>query len=355
MKNFKRITQFLLASALLSFGYAQETEEEPAPTFAVTGSVDTYLRTTPYGPNTSFANKPGFAMGMANVVISYEGEKSGFVADFVYGPRGADAVFASPQSEVDGFGAFYASSNIMNQLYIYYNLSDSFTLTLGNFNTFLGYEVISPVANFNYSTSYMFSYGPFSHAGIKADISLSDDASLMFALLNDTDFTEYQNLDVDGDIKGYTFGAQLGLYGQYLNFISGDGFSHIDFTGGFDVTDSFFLGINATSFSADNNAGSFSGLALYPQFALSDSFSIGARYEMFKETDGFGAVDGDSLMGSADVDNTSFTITGSYTSGNFIFKPEFRVDTASDPVMPDGLLKYSDNIASFVVAAIYSF
>ena len=350
MKNFKRITQFLLISALFSFGYAQEAEEEPAPTFAVAGSVDTYYRSTTTAPHSSFGNLPGFAMGMANVIMSYEGEKSGFVADFVYGPRGADAVFNSPQ-----LGA--VSANIINQLYVYYNVSDSFTLTLGNFNTFLGYEVISPVANFNYSTSYMFSYGPFSHAGIKADFALSDDMSLMLAIMNDTDYTETQPLNpLTGDMNDYTFGAQLGLFGQYLNFISGDGYSHIDFTGGFDISDSFFLGVNATSFSGDNNSGSFSGVALYPQLALSDSFTIGARYEAFSETDGgVGAIDADAISGKQDLDNTSFTITGSYTSGNFIFKPEFRVDTASDPVYPDGLLKYSDNIASFVVAAIYSF
>ena len=76
---------------------------------------------------------------------------------------------------------------------------------MGNFNTFLGYEVISPAANFNYSTSYMFSYGPFSHTGLKADIALSDDVSLMLAVLNSTDYTESQPIGED-----YMFGAQLG-------------------------------------------------------------------------------------------------------------------------------------------------
>ena len=78
---------------------------------------------------------------MANVILSYEGEKHGFVADLVFGPRGTEAVFNS-----------LGSANIVNQLYAYYNLSESVTVTLGNFNTFLGYEVISPAANFNYST-----------------------------------------------------------------------------------------------------------------------------------------------------------------------------------------------------------
>ena len=172
---------------------AQAQEE---PTFSVTGSVDSYYRSSEYAPGTSFANLNGFSLGMANIVLSYEGEKHGFVADLVYGPRGADAVFNST-----------GSSNIVNQLYVYYNVSDSFTLTLGNFNTFLGYEVISPVGNFNYSTSYMFSNGPFSHTGLKADIALSDDVSLMLGVLNSTDYTESQPVGDD-----YMFGAQLGLY-----------------------------------------------------------------------------------------------------------------------------------------------
>ena len=82
--------------------YAQE--EEPAPTFSVAGSIDTYFRSSEAAPGTSFANLPGFSMGMANIIMSYEGEKSGFVADLVYGPRGADAVFNST-----------GSANIVNQ------------------------------------------------------------------------------------------------------------------------------------------------------------------------------------------------------------------------------------------------
>ena len=311
---------------------AEETTEEP--TFSIAGSIDTYYRSSEYAPGTSFGNLPGFALGMANVIVSYEGEKSGFVADFVFGPRGTDAVFNST-----------GSSNIVNQLYAYYNVSDSFTLTLGNFNTFLGYEVISPVANFNYTTSYMFSYGPFSHTGIKADIAVTDDVSIMLGVLNSTDMTESQPLGED-----YMIGAQLGLYGQYINYLGGGsaGVSQIDFTGGFNITDSFYLGLNATSYSDDNDV-EFSGVALYPQYSFSDSFALGARYEAFSE-DGLGAIG--SVSGEGD--NTSFTITGSYTSGNMIIKPELRLDTASGQFYSnaDGA---TDSLSTFIVAAIYSF
>ena len=339
MKLFKTI----LFSALLFSGSIAMAQEETAtveaaveeePTFNISGSIDTYYRSSEYAPGTSFGNLPGFALGMANVILSYEGEKSGFVADLVFGPRGADAVFNST-----------GSSNIVNQLYAYYNVSDKLTLTLGNFNTFLGYEVISPVANFNYTTSYMFSYGPFSHTGIKADIAVSDDVSLMLGVLNATDYTEAQPLGDD-----YMIGAQLGLFGQYINYLGGGtaGVSQIDFTGGFNITEDFFLGINATSYSDDSDV-EFSGVALYPQYTFSDTFALGARFEAFSE-DGLGAIG--SVSGEGD--NTSFTLTGNYTQGNFILKPELRLDTASGQFYSnaDGA---TDNLATVVIAAIYSF
>jgi hypothetical protein len=339
MKKFN-LSSFLTLIALVAFlvfGGMTSAQAQEEPTFSVSGSVDSYYRSAEYSPGTSFADLNGFSLGMANIVLSYEGEKSGFVADLVYGPRGRDAVFNST-----------GSSNIVNQLYVYYNVSDSFTLTLGNFNTFLGYEVISPVGNFNYSTSYMFSNGPFSHTGLKADIAVSDDVSLMFGIMNQTDWTESQNGDLndpaDGvdDLAGedYMFGAQLGLYGQYFNFLSGgiSNVSQIDFTGGFDISDTFFLGVNATSYQDD--LVEWSGVALYPQLTVSDSFSLGLRGESFdiKQANEF----------------TSFTVTGSYTSGNLTIKPEIRVDSADEKVSTwsaDG----DDSLSSFVLAAIYSF
>ena len=325
MKN--NLSSFITLSALVAFlvfGGLTSAQAQEEPTFSVSGSVDSYYRSAEYAPGTSFANLNGFSLGMANIVLSYEGEKHGFVADLVYGPRGADAVFNST-----------GSSNIVNQLYVYYNVSDSFTLTLGNFNTFLGYEVISPVGNFNYSTSYMFSNGPFSHTGLKADFALSDNVSLMLGVLNSTDYTESQPVGDD-----YMFGAQLGLYGQYINFLSGglSNVSQIDFTGGIDITDGFFLGVNATSYEDDG--GEWSGVALYPQLSMSDSFALGIRYENFdiKDTNTF----------------SSFTLTGSYTSGNLTIKPEIRIDSADEKVSTwsaDG----DDSLSSFVLAAIYSF
>lgn len=348
MKKLITLSMFFVAFSLMA---QEETEEKKK--FEFSGSVDAYFKSNITGPNTadedgafltpgtSFANRSGFSLGMANVIASYEGEKVGFVADLVFGPRGEDAVFLS-----------IGSSNIVNQLYVYWNVSESVTLTFGNFNTFLGYEVISPVANFNYSTSYMFSYGPFSHTGLKADFALSDDFSLMLAVMNSTDYTE---INLDG---GYTFGTQLGYKDQFLNLVYGDQTGttgptfQIDYTGGANLSDSFFLGLNATYNDTDSAA--FYGVALYPQITTSESFAIGLRAEYFAETEGgAGAIGGYDSDGDASV--IDFTLTGSYTVGDLIIKPELRLDSASEEVFWDNDLEGTKSLASFTLAAIYSF
>jgi hypothetical protein len=337
----------LVASSVL----AQE-DEESTPSFTLSGSIDAYYRANLNGdnsapggvpnaaPGSSFANLPGFALGMANIIAGYEGEKVGFIADLVLGPRGTDAIFASP--------IYSATGNIVNQLYAYWNVSDDVKLIFGNFNTFLGYEVISPTANFNYSTSYLFSYGPFSHTGLKADFALSDDFSLMMAVMNRTDITE---LNLDGK---YAYGAQLGYSGQYLNLLMDNGAYEIDYTGGFDVSEDLFLGLNAAYFDGGDNAAGFAGVAVYPQLATSEDFTIGLRGEYFAELDGnFGAI-------GTGVDESSVfavTLTGSYSVDNLTIKPELRVDSASDESgsFLDSDLVAQKSLSSFVLAAIYSF
>ncbi len=349
VKNTFTLALMLLVTA---FSVAQEEEEEKNK-FTFGGSIDAYYKANLNAPNdegvaplTSFANLDGFALGMANIIASYETGKVGAVADLVFGPRGTDAIFNSPQ--------YSATGDIINQLYAYWNVSDKVTLTIGNFNTFLGYEVISPTGNFNYSTSHLFTNGPFSHTGIKADFALSDDFSLMLAVMNPTDLTEF---NPDGK---YAFGAQLGYSGQYLNLLlddAGIGFE-VDYTGGFDLSEKFFLGINGayqtnTFDEVDGEdvtevTAGFYGVALYPQLAASDSFSIGLRGEYFG--------------GHTDVDNVdtpsvfAATLTGSYSVDNLTIKPEIRLDswTDSEPfVDSDG--DPQDSLSVFYLAAIYSF
>src|SRR5687768_8100557 len=202
-----------------------EEEEQEEPGFTFSGSVDTYFHSsfgttnTTFGgisaPSSAFADLKGFGLGMANLIASYSGDKVGFTADLVFGPRGRAAVFASPQG-------------IVNQMYAYYKLTERVTLNLGQFNTFLGYEVISPAVNFHYSTSYMFSYGPFSHTGLRADFDLGGGMIAKLAVMNPTDLVEFNPVDT------YTVGVQLGhssdAGGVWLNLIYGDQDGNLDET-----------------------------------------------------------------------------------------------------------------------------
>lgn len=330
---------FIATLCLGTIGFAQEQAEEEKKTISITGSVDAYYKTNLsssdraifgddgesfQSPGTSFANETGFSLGMANLIASYEGAKTGAVADVTFGPRGDGAT--------GGFN--------LNQLYAYWNVSEKTTLTAGRFNTYLGYEVISPVANFNYSTSYLFSSGPFSHVGLKADFAISDDFSLMLAVMNVTD----TNSNITGE---YSLGAQLGYSGQFLNFYYDNkaflGFE-IDYTGGFDLSEDFFLGINAAY--ADNEGEGFSGAALYPQLSTSDNFTLGLRGEYFARH---------SDIAGNDPSVFAATLTGSYTIENLIIKPELRLDNGSDEFYFDNDLSPTKSLSSFLIAAIYSF
>ena len=327
--------------AVVSNISAQEEEVEEAtttPTISFSGSVDAYFRQNLGGdfdvaPGTSFANLPGFSLGMANLIGTVETGKVGFVADLVYGPRGEDATFASPGLRPGG------SSNVLNQLYAYWNISDKTTVTIGNFNTFLGYEVISPTGNFNYSTSYMFSYGPFSHSGLKFDFDLGGGFSLMTGIFNPTDATEYNptNEYVGGAQLGYDFGSGS----AYQNTLFDGDFFQVDLTAGVDLSETLYLGVNATT-ASDN----FSGAALYLQVATSDAFKLGIRGEYFNDN-GVGVIgDGENVF--------DLTLTGSYVIDGLTIMPEIRMDAFSSDIISDGN-DMKGSISSFVLAVAYAF
>lgn len=366
----KKFTKILFTAMLLASFVANAQDEEKSNPLSISGSVDAYFRAnvnsandgTGSTPGSSFGNGNGFALGMANLIIGLKGSKTGFVGDFVYGPRGNEAVFGSFDPITGAIPN--GSSPIVNQMYVYWNVSDKTTLSFGNFNTFLGYEVISPSSNFNYSTSYMFSYGPFSHTGLKADFALSDDFSLMVGVFNPTDFTEFNPTNT------YSLGVQLG-YNEavYLNILYGDqtgtgdttnALLQVDLTAGWDLTDEFYLGVNttynttATSVEGADPAG-FYGAALYTQYSLSKAFALGTRVEYFGEFEGGAGAIGDyDAGGSANI--VEFTLSAPYTVDNLTIIPEIRLDAASKDIFTNVEGNNVQNsLYSFVLATVYKF
>ena len=79
MKLLNKSILIAIVASLTVSTYAQE--EEPAPTFSVAGSIDTYFRSSEAAPGTSFANLPGFSMGMANIIMDDINDMLDFLRD----------------------------------------------------------------------------------------------------------------------------------------------------------------------------------------------------------------------------------------------------------------------------------
>ena len=87
--------------------------------------------------------------------------------------------------------------------------------------------MISPTVNFHYSTSYLFSWGPFNHTGLRADFNFGEGWVGKLAIMNPTDIVEFN------PVNTYTAGLfQVGKTtdagGIWLNFLYGDQTGKLD-------------------------------------------------------------------------------------------------------------------------------
>ena len=325
----------------------------PAPDapLVFSGSVDTYYKYDFSGHGnipTSFANEQNsVSIGMIDLGIKKTVGKASFVGELSFGPRGQQQSIpnADPGSAYIGSasGVAYSSYHIQN-LYISYNLTDKFNLTAGYMSTFIGYEVISPVGNFNYSTSYLFTNGPFQNAGFKATYTFSANVSLMAGVFNDV-WNSYQSVQ-----RANTFGAQLMIvpvknWTAYLNVATGPiSGTEFDLTTTYQITTAFKLGLNAATASKTVD-GDFDGVALYPQLAVSPAVTLGLRGEYFQYRNGGGNV-------------KAITATANIKAGPVTLIPEFRLDSkSSDFAIPfyDSNGEATNSASQFVLAAVFAF
>lgn len=343
-------SETLSSTPIIAPPAAEETESESP--FSISGFVDAYYQYSfneePF-PTSFTETHNSFTLGMANVVLAKEG-KVGFVADLAVGPRAEVA---------NGYTGSTLSA--IKQLFVTYSPSDKVTFTLGNFGTHVGYEVIDAPANVNYSTSYMFSNGPFYHTGLKADVSLSENMGLMLGVFNDTD----SKID---EISGKHIGAQVSYekdeLAVYVNYIGGrddelsfDSISfdvtghQLDLTATFQATETLGLGLNATTKTVVNsdadNTGWF-GAALYANYAVNEKVTLGFRGEYIGDEDG-------EISGVTDNSIIDLTLSGNIKIGALTLIPEFRVDIASEDVFTDADGNATGTSAALIFAAVYSF
>jgi hypothetical protein len=328
---------------------AQDSTEVTSP-LTITGSVDAYYRynfanakdSGRVNNYTSFTNSQNsFELGMASVKAAYTKGKIGAVVDLGFGRRAEEFSYNDANS-----------LSALKQGYVTYSPSDKLTFTMGKFGTHVGYELLDPQGNRNYSMSYMFSYGPFSHTGLKADVSVSDHFGFMVGIANPSD-------QVTASFAKKFFLAQLHASGEkvsgFLNYVGGkDGgitSNQFDLVVTAAITDMFSLGYNGTVKAVKAaTSDSWWGSALYLNVDPSPKLGVTLRGEYLGDTHavaGFGTNIFDATL-SFDIKPVE----------NIMIIPEFRIDAAKDPLFYKNADTFSPSAkatGAFILAAVISF
>ena len=342
--NIKKVITILALALTTSVTFAQDTPLE------ISGSGDLYYKydfSEASQLGTSFAtDQNSVSLGMIDIVLKKKTGKTSFVGEVSFGPRGAQ------QSIPDSDGTYGNVSNSFHiqNLYAAYVASDKLTLTAGYMSTFIGYEVISPLANLNYSTSYLFTNGPFQNAGVKANYAISSKVGLMFGLFND----QWNTYQADDKLGLNATGAQLTLtpsksFTAYVNYLSGSASGTIvDLTATYQISEKFKLGMNVADFSGVGDDTGYTGFAFYPSYSVSSNFSLGLRAENFKGKKN--AITYSNV--AADESVTAITLSANFKSGGLTFIPEFRMDSGSAKMFEGATEKSASQVS---MAVVYGF
>ncbi|HEX6171852.1 MAG TPA: outer membrane beta-barrel protein [Chitinophagaceae bacterium] len=331
--------------------------EEAKPALIITGSADVYYKydfaKTKANTYTSFTGTHNsFALGMASVKLEHKGNKVGAVLDLGFGPRAKEFAYTD-----EGI------TQAIKQLYITYSPADWLKFSAGSWATHVGYELVDPQLNRNYSMSYMFTNGPFTHTGVKADITKGKHG-FMIGVSNATDF----RVPPDGYINKKFLIAQYSLAATdnvkiYLNYVGGKNYdtskvSQFDAVVTAKISDKFNIGFNGTVNStqywdgAKNIDGqSWWGSALYLNLDPKPWFGLTLRGEYFNDDNQL------KMFGIAPEGGSIFatTLSANFKAGGFTFIPEFRMDNASQAVFTDKDGAAKKSAGNFLLAAVYSF
>jgi hypothetical protein len=354
---------YLIASlAILPFTTSAQTATEPKPAeekssnFTFTGSIDGYFRSdfskTSSNNRTSFTNSNGkVALGMLSAKVDYTSGKFSATADLGAGKRAKEFAYND-----NGILAY------VKQLNVSFAATDWLKFTAGTWATHVGYELVDAYANRNYSMSYMFSYGPFLHTGLKSDLTFGS-TGIMVGIANPTDYRKAP----DGNKKSLLLQVSQAITDDikvYVNYVGGQRPADEAKIRQFDVVltatinNQFNLGYNGTinsttvkSSGSYGDASSWSGSAVYLNYDPAKNFGLTLRSEVFGDKNQLAA------LGTATSGGNIFanTISGNIKLGGLTVIPELRFESSNSKVFfnKDGAATQSNG--SFLIALAYKF
>jgi hypothetical protein len=350
-----------LALCSLFIARAQDSAKKAAPTVAFTGSADAYYRynfnnppAQPYNSPTSFTHSNNsFELGMASIRADASFGKASATVDLGFGPRAAEFSY----NEVG------TSSVAIKQLYVSYAASPAIKFTIGTWGTHIGYEVLDAYLNRNYSMSYMFTNGPFSQTGVKADISLGGKSSLMVGISNPTDFRSASNMPKTA-IAQFATASKDDKFKLYLNFEGGaqsdlKSTTQGDIVINYNPSSTLGLGFNGTvqgvksraSSDADFVNSTWWGSALYVNVDPSTLFGFTVRGEYIGNPDGWITNGNGASLGNV----FAGTLSGNFRIDNLTIIPEIRIDAAQNSAFYKNATETTASTVSAILAVTYHF
>ena len=351
----RKISFSILAISSLYFANAQDDDSTKTNNFKVSGYVDAYYR---YNFNnakkldalnnkTSFTNSQNsFELGMASVKLEHAVGKVGVVADLGFGKRAEEFSYNDANTMV-----------AIKQAYVTYAATENLKLTAGSWATHIGYELVDPYLNRNYSMSYMFSYGPFFHTGVKAEYTYGK-SGFMLGIANPTDLKS-ANFSRKFLIGQYSVASADEKVKLYLNYQGGTADEDMKLNQ-FDavvlgtITDKFSVGYNGTVQSRKfrNSTGKFGesdswwGSALYLNVDPTPTFGLTWRNEYF--------YDKKDLL---DINSSVFesTLSGNIRIDHLTIIPELRLDAGSSEIFTKNNGQTTKSTMSALMAVVYQF
>ena len=367
----------------------------PAPgKFTFSGYMDMYhfgnfnrpqdrMNTGVFGAARAFDQRAGqFQLGLVQAKATYTSDRVDAVFDMAFGNNADLGNYGNSLSL--NTGAATSTALAIKQAYVTLKASPKLSFTAGQFGTHIGYEVIDAPVNYNYSLSNLFNNGPFYHLGLKAQYAFSDRAYLMVGLVNNVD-RNFDNNRAKGFIaqlfvspaSGWNVYLNTAISNeanvQTLNGKAGDDstgtYAIFDLTTTYQISPKFFLGVNAAIGSQTGGYQQFNpyftgtsvakatgwgGVALYGNYAVSDKFGLGVRYETFDNSGGARAL---TAADGSGVSVNSLTVTGNIAvaDGHVLLKPELRIDSYSKDKFQDGDGKLLKGQTTLGMAVIFKF
>jgi hypothetical protein len=290
----------LAAAGVVSLASTAQAEENSVLTSlgstVLSGSVEaSYVGSLSSDNNIYGENVDGFNANGASLSIGSplggEGYAAGYNVELLLGQRAAD--FAATG---DGEDFLIKNANIGMSLPV----GNGIDLTLGLFDTIVGYEVEASASNPNVSRSYGYDLEPFTHAGLLASTSLMDNVSLSLGVANNFDSTGSINQGHKGAEGNFGFLAGLEVTApDSLGPLSGSTVYVGLVEGGDDVDDDVDdrllyvgasiptpiegLSIGVAYDDRESVLGDAEATAFYATYGLSDTMNLALRYDTIED------------------------------------------------------------------------